>query len=104
MNPIHGKNGNCDPVACDMYAAAKGGIAFVQSIVQTAGVAKIAKTASACVANMNARRERAARTSSWMKMKLTPINCSTSTARNARQRPASTYGSSASWLPGRCSA
>ena len=49
MNPIHGKSGNCDPVAGEKYAAANAGSTRVQSNVQTNGVANTATAASAIV-------------------------------------------------------
>ena len=54
MNAIHGKSGNCDPIAGDRYAATPGRSSRGQSTVQTSGVTSTAPHASANVTVMNA--------------------------------------------------
>ena len=103
MYAAHGNSGNCDPIDGDRNAATQGDSAD-RFALHSIGVDATMSRASASRIRVKSWRDGAASSSSCTVMKVTPINCSTSMARNERQRSSVAVVRYAKRSTGKCSA
>ncbi len=94
VKPAHGKSGKSDPVPKDRYDATMSGTRVTQSTPSTSGVATTSTAAAAPQAMAKRRGVRVRPMSTCSASSVMATFCSTSTAKNERQRSSVAYGRS----------